>query len=122
MPISLKRNLPDATKVFENLIKIAPNNPVGYTQMGRILLIQKKEKEALASLEKALSLQPNYMDPLQLIVSAHMSRKEPQKAIERVEQQVQLSPKNPFLYNMLGNIYAANKDARERRSQPEKGD
>jgi len=37
-------------------------------QMGRILLVQKKEKEALARFEKALSLQPNYIEPLQYIV------------------------------------------------------
>ena len=105
----LKRNLPEATKVFENLIKIAPNNPVGYTQMGRILLIQKKEKEAWPGSKRPSLCSPTTWTPFSSWSSFHMNRKEPKKAIDRVEQQIKLSPKNPLLYNMLGNIYAPTK-------------
>jgi tetratricopeptide (TPR) repeat protein len=79
-------------------------------QMGRILLVQKKEKDALAKFEKALSLQPNYIEPLQYIVSVYMSRKEYRKAFDRAAQQLPSAPNNPFLYAMLGSLYEANKD------------
>jgi len=60
----LKRDLTKAQKSFEEVIKIAPQNPMGYFHMGRVLFAQKKEKEALVQLEKALSLQPNFIDAL----------------------------------------------------------
>ena len=105
-----KRNLSGATKTFDELTKIAPNNPVAYTQLGRILLIQKKENDAMAMFEKALSLQPNYIEPLQYIIAVYMNKKEYRKAFDRAASQLQASPNNPFLYNMLGNLYEANRD------------
>ena len=63
--------------------------------MGRIMLSQKKEKEALEQFEKALSLQPNYIDPLRFIVSFHMMKKDTKKALDRVEQQIKTRPAEP---------------------------
>jgi len=67
------------------VIEIAPNNPVGYFQMGRVLLAQKKAKEALPQFEKALSLQPNFLEALNFIVAIYLNQKENQKAIDRIE-------------------------------------
>ena len=53
-----KRDMQNARKIFEKVIEMAPNNPVGYSQLGRVLLIQKKENEALDRLETASPCSP----------------------------------------------------------------
>jgi len=104
----LKRNIPKAIQSFDGLIQIAPNNPIGYFQKGRVLLIQKKEKEALAQLEKTLSLQPNFLDALNLMVGVYINQKENKRGIERVKAQIKTSPQNPFFYNLLGRLHEVN--------------
>ncbi len=99
-----KRDGQKANKAVDDLIQVAPNNPVAYYQKGRVLLAQRKEKEALSQFEKALSLQPNYVEALSLIVAVHLQQKENKRAIERVEAQIKVSPQNPFFYAMLGNL------------------
>jgi len=70
-----KNDIPKATKSYEEVIQIAPNNPIGYFQMGRVLLTQKKAKEALPQFEKALSIQPNFLEALNLIVAIYLDQK-----------------------------------------------
>ena len=98
----MKGDAPKAGKASEEVIQIAPQNPVGYYQQAGALLAQKKEKEALIQLEKALSLQPNYLEALDLLVGLYLNQKDPKKAIQRVETQIQRNPKNPYFYQMLG--------------------
>jgi tetratricopeptide (TPR) repeat protein len=76
-----KKDLPKATKTAEAMIQGAPNNPVGYYELGRVFLLQKKDKEAQAQLEKALSLQPNFLEALNLLVGIDVSRKDYKKAL-----------------------------------------
>ena len=99
------------TKVISNNRGKIIFNPgsVKYFPCRRVLLAQGKQKEGLARLEKALSLQPNYLDALYLIAAVQVSQKENQKAIDRVEAQIKISPQNPFFYNMLGGLYEMNK-------------
>ncbi len=83
-----KGDIAKASKTFEGAVRLAPQNPIGYFQVGRVLLIQKKGKEALVQLEKALSLQPDYLEALNLVVAIQLSQKDHQKAIARVEAQI----------------------------------
>jgi tetratricopeptide (TPR) repeat protein len=106
----IKKDSSRAQKTSDDLIQIAPDNPIGYFQRGRIFLAQKKEKEAIAQLEKALSIQPDYLEALNLIVALHVSQKEFKKAIERVEAQTKISSSNPFFYNILGHLYEMNRE------------
>jgi len=46
MFIFLKR-ISQSDEIYEEVIQIAPNNAIGYFHLGRVLLAQKKEKEAL---------------------------------------------------------------------------
>jgi predicted Zn-dependent protease len=69
-----------------------------------VLQAQRKDKEALAQSEKALSLQPNFIEPLNLIVGIHINQKDVKKSVQRVEAQIQLQPKNAFFYNLLGRF------------------
>ena len=61
-------------------------------------------------LEKALSLQPDNVNALQLITSFYLSKKDTDKAIERVQRQIQAVPQNPVFYGMLGSLYEMKKD------------
>ena len=64
----------------------------------------------MTQLEKALSLQPNFLEALSLIAGVYINQKENKKAIERVEAQIRASAQNPFFYNLLGRLHEVNKD------------
>ncbi len=48
----MKRDAIKAQESFEEVKRLAPNNPVGYYHMGRTLIAQRKIKEGLTQLEK----------------------------------------------------------------------
>jgi tetratricopeptide (TPR) repeat protein len=69
-------------------------------------LIQHKDKEALAYLDKALSLQPGNVDALQLITASYLRKKEYKKAEDRIQNQFSLA-RNPVFMELLADAYEA---------------
>jgi hypothetical protein len=73
---------------------------------GMTVYVSGWHRQKIAQMEKALSLQPNFLEALDLIAVVYMNQKENKKAIERVEAQIKTSPQNPFFYSILGSPYA----------------
>ena len=65
---------------------------------------------ALAQFEKTLSLNMNSLTPLSDIVAIYMAQQKPDRAVSRCEEQLKKSPDNPYIYNVLGNIYDFKRD------------
>ena len=91
-----KRDIPGAAREYDAVIKYSPNNPVGYIQSSKVLLYQKKEKEALVRLERALSLQPDNVNALQLIASVCLSKKIRTKLLKEYSNKLKLCRKILF--------------------------
>jgi tetratricopeptide (TPR) repeat protein len=96
------------------------NNLVGPYQKGRVLLVQRKEREALVHFEKALSIEPDFIETLSLIMTVYTRQKETKKAVERVGAQIKVLTQDPFLYNMLGYLYELNKNLAKTEGRYEK--
>jgi tetratricopeptide (TPR) repeat protein len=105
-----QKDLMRAEKAFEGLIQMNPGHPMGYYQMGRTLLAKRNEKEAFIQFEKALLIQPNFLQALDLIVAIYVNRRENKKAVERGEAQIKVLSQDPFLYHLLGRLYESEKD------------
>jgi tetratricopeptide (TPR) repeat protein len=105
-----EKEISKAEQSFAECIRIAPDSPAGYYHKSRALLADGRKKEALGQLEKALAIQPDFLEALHLIVGVHLDQKDPKRAIERVEAQIKISPDNPFFYDLLGRLYESNKD------------
>jgi tetratricopeptide (TPR) repeat protein len=78
--------------------------------MGIVFMIQRKNGEAVNQFEKALALEPNFLDPLYRIVAIYAGQQETKRAISRVEAQIKAAPQNPFFYNLLGRLSEMSKD------------
>ncbi len=69
-----------AWKLADELIKGDPRNPDAYVTLGRIAGSMGKYDEAVAALEKALSLEPRYPPALALLMVAHLKRNQLDRA------------------------------------------
>ena len=52
----------DALETYEKAVKLNPNNPQAYNNIGIALKILGKKNSALESYEKAIKLKPDYAD------------------------------------------------------------
>ncbi|MDC4226013.1 MAG: tetratricopeptide repeat protein [Candidatus Manganitrophus sp.] len=95
---------------YQQIIKLAPNEPIGYYKLGLLRRGQRRDQEALTFFEKALSLNSDHVDALAQIVTIDFSRGDSEKALKRVTTQVDAAPKNPAFYNLLAKVYIAKKD------------
>jgi len=64
----------------------------------------------LAYFEDALSKKPTAIEPLAQIAMIKIAQGKSSEARERVSKQLDASPNNPLLYNLLGQLWIQAKD------------
>lgn len=105
-----KGDLTKSKEVFEEIAKVLPKEPLLSYRLGLIARAEKKDAEALSHFEAALSTNPSYIEPLSQIAAIRIAQGKPNDARERVSRQLEASPNNPLLYNLLGRIWMQAKD------------
>jgi len=58
-----KKDILKAAKAIDDFIQISPSNAIGYYEKGRILLIQKKEKERWINWRRPCRFSPIFWTP-----------------------------------------------------------
>jgi tetratricopeptide (TPR) repeat protein len=96
-----------ALVAFKTAREKAPQEPNGYYYLGLAYRRQGKNQEALVAFEKALSFDASFIDALTEVTAIFMANGQKDKALARTRRQIQASPNNPSLYNLLGNIALA---------------
>ena len=79
----------DAEATFKKIIELAPENPIGYSRLGFLYLLQKKHEKALQRFAKALRLQPGYREALTYSVSIYLEKKQFDTALTFCDEQLQ---------------------------------
>jgi tetratricopeptide (TPR) repeat protein len=107
-----KREPAKATEVFRQIVERSKNkDPRGYHLVGMGLLAQGKRAEAKKAFETALEILPEYLDPLDYLVSMAFADKQPDVALARVRQQMTRAPKSaPFAY-LLAKVHERREEA-----------
>lgn len=96
---------------FNQALKLNPKDWDATLQLGQLRLIQHKIPEAQKLLEQSLAGNPNDARALNLVVSAMSAQKQPIKAImARVQQQIDIVPNNPEMYDLLANLQLTSGD------------
>ena len=91
-----------------------PNNPLTHGVKGVILLARQDTKAARTSLEKALSLQFNYLPAARLLGNLDIGDKKPRAAKERFEAILQREPTNDgALISLAETLVAMRSPAKE---------
>lgn len=105
-----KGDLAKSRQVFEALTKALPKDTIGYFRLGLVARAEKKDAEALSHFEKALDVNPTFIEPLYQVVDILLLQGKAQEARDRVARQLEVSPNNALIYNLLGRIGMATKD------------
>jgi Flp pilus assembly protein TadD len=99
-----------AEQDLEKSIEVAPQNPIGYTRMGALRTLQKNYSVAYQYYDKALQLNPGYLEALEGLVAVDVRQNRLQAAIDRVREQIARVPDNSQYYQLLSGLFAMDKD------------
>ena len=94
-----------ATPAYEAYVQLAPEDPEASFRLGTSLLGQQQTEPALASFEKALELNPSYVEPLAAIATVKAQNEQLGSALKRVQAQMaSIEPSGQHHY-LLGQLY-----------------
>jgi tetratricopeptide (TPR) repeat protein len=85
-------------------MKLAPQNSLAYLELGELRFAQKRFKEGQALLEQSLAYDPNQLQAVRLLVDYDLYMKQPEAAVALVNAQIQKSPKNSGLLDLLTEL------------------
>lgn len=100
-----KGELGKAKQVFDAIVKAVPKDTFSHYRLGMIARAEKSPADAITHFENALAGNPNNIDALARIVAIKVEQGKQNEAVERVTRQIQSSPGNPLLHNLLGRVW-----------------
>jgi len=108
-----KRNVPKAVEASQKVVELLPNDARGRYLLGASLLAQGQTTAAKRQLEAALSLSPEYVEPLVQLASLDFREGRRDDGIERVKKQIAVVPQSGAHQYVLGQMYAALGDLKQ---------
>jgi tetratricopeptide (TPR) repeat protein len=104
-----QRKWDEVTKVAKQMQAKHPKKATGYYYEGLALQAAGKLNESVELFEKSLTASPNAVEPLIAVAKSWLALKQPEKALERVEQAITHNSKNFLAYNLEGEILVTQK-------------
>ncbi len=105
MAYLITENYNNAAQNFEESVRLNPNNPYAYSQLGAIYNKQLKYEMAIPAFRKALSLNPNDFQASFGMGMAHLRLKQPKQAVSALIRCTATNPKFPDAFYNLGLAY-----------------
>jgi tetratricopeptide (TPR) repeat protein len=105
-----RKDLAGGEADLKKAIEVAPQNPLGYVQMGDLRMVQKRYEEAKELFEQSLQRDPNSVEALRGLVGIYLLQKEPAKALARVGSQIDRAPGNSTYYFIQAQLLVGNKN------------
>lgn len=94
---------------LQRATQLAPQNPLPYSRLAALRVLQKRYSEAEKLYEQSLDRDPNFVEALSGLVQLYMDQKQPAKAEARVRAQIAKVPAN-FNYQVtLAKLLASQK-------------
>lgn len=104
-----KNDLAGAEADSSKAMEIAPQNPAGFAAMAQLRAAQKKYADAEKFYGQALTLNPNFTEALQGLVAVLLQEKQPDKALDKVNEVVSRAPQNEAYYVLQSNLLLSRK-------------
>jgi Flp pilus assembly protein TadD len=105
-----QRDFAGARAAAADLKLMDPKSPVGFYLSGIADLAMNQADEGRQELEKALANAPNSIDVLSALARLDMARGQSAQALARVKHASDQDPTNAALLNLLGEVYAGEKN------------
>ena len=108
----LKKDYGTAAIDLGNYVQANPDNAVGHQRLGAACLQNKDFPRAELQFEDALKINPAFTDALAGIASLYLQQKNPEKAIQRMNQQLGRvsGPAQAPVLRLLAELYVSQKD------------
>lgn len=82
-------------------LKIAPESWQAHLQFGKLRFLQKRYAEGASMLEQALEYNPDSVQALRLLTDYDTFQGHPERAMARINAQIEKSPRNSSFYDLL---------------------
>jgi len=122
MRTSARGTLPRAGRSSRPSRRPSPRKPSVPTVSASLARAEKNGRKALAYFEDALSKKPTAIEPLAQIAMIKIAQGKSSEARERVSKQLDASPNNPLLYNLLGQLWIQAKNTGQAGDSFQEGD
>jgi len=99
--INLKR-LAQAETDIRKAMEVAPQNPIGYNQMGQLRLTQKQYSQAEKYYQQALERDPASTDGLNGLMNVYLAQKQIDLAVAAANAQLAKVPDSSAFHDLLG--------------------
>ncbi len=110
----LKREPERARQAYRKAVEFSPDNPAAYYHLARLDRLHDRFDQAMAHLDKVLSLKTDHVPAVATKVSIYMDKKQPAKALSFLENKLREHEKNTQLaarfHAMRGTILFSQKD------------
>jgi tetratricopeptide (TPR) repeat protein len=105
--------LPEATAAFQTATALAPKQPQGYYGLGLAYQRQRRLQEAITAFETTLTLNADAIEALTQLADIYRAVGQPDKALARCAAQLERSPKNAGLHQVMGTLLLAQKQGKK---------
>lgn len=95
---------------LKTAISVSPQSSLAYIQLAKLEFAQKRFSEGLASLDQALRNDQNSIEAMRLEIGYYLYNKQPDKALARLNAQIEKSPTNSGLYDVMAQLQMQHKD------------
>jgi putative PEP-CTERM system TPR-repeat lipoprotein len=99
-----QRNLDAAGEVYGQMAKALPNDPDAPFHLAALRIMQKRNAEAKAALEKALELSPGFFPALEMLVELEIEQNRGAEALERINRTLEKYPGSAALHALRGRV------------------
>jgi adenylate cyclase len=93
--------LEDAKTISQNAISSDDKEPFAHFAYGRILTLTKDHENAIAELERAIELNPNFAHAFNGLAMALAMSGRPDEAVQKVEIAIRLNPHDPSIWTYM---------------------
>src|SRR5581483_1226741 len=105
-------NRKDFSKAEDDVRKameVAPQNPLGYVQMGNVKLVEKQYTEAQKWYQQGLDRDSSSTDALSGLMNSYLAQKQVDRAVAAANAQIAKVPNSSNFYDLLGTALFNNK-------------
>jgi Tfp pilus assembly protein PilF len=103
--VEINRNMVDKGEAdLKTATTVAPQSPEAFLELGRLRFSQKRFPDGVTYLEQALQNDPNSVPSMRLLIEYDINQKQPDKAMARLNAQIEKSPRNSYFYDMLAEM------------------
>ncbi len=105
-----ENKLEEAEAEFVKLTKIAPDEPLGFANLGLVYLRMDNYPKALKQLDQAVKLDPNDADIRLIRSKAYELNNENEKSVNELEAALEFAPEDPRVLYQLADLYSKGQD------------